>query len=418
VFALDPDDTVRTRLTHSLEVAHIGVYIVDVVFALIDRLNERAGSPDVAQWKALNATQRLAIRTFVEVACLVHDIGNPPFGHFGEKAIRRWFKTYFASAPPTLGEDTKSLLQDFEMFDGNKQGFRILTRLQRNMGDRFGLNLTYTQLACTLKYPTPREGRSKGSVFESERDLQRSIWSELGLSDTARHPLVLLMEAADDIAYCLSDIEDADDKGLLSTEDLDEALGPSEAKNGDKSRRFTRARTDITRTLVAEAARRFVGRLKSAKDAPIATQTLLDDTRGVLGGLKSLATKAIYSCPLVLANEVTAFQIITGLLNAFRPLLGMDSADFRALADRFSRRESIYKGPTKKIADDLTSEPGMLALFPKKHLAAYLEIAGRSSMEHFYRAHLLVDFIAGMTDEFALSTYRLVSGQRTYAANR
>jgi dGTPase len=201
-------------LTRSLEVAQIGMYIVDKVFLLLDeRASAATGKDVVGEWRTLDWQQRLAVRAFVDVACMVHDIGNPPFGHFGEKAIRAWFTK--REPKVGVGEEGDRLGADFKTFDGNKQGFRVLTRLQRNLDDRFGLNLTFTQLAATLKYPW--RGKDKGSVFESEWELFEQIWEKVELMPEKGHPLALLMEAADDIAYCVSDVEDASTKGSSST---------------------------------------------------------------------------------------------------------------------------------------------------------------------------------------------------------
>jgi dGTPase len=314
-----------------------------------------------------------------------------------------------------FGAENEGLLNDFVKFDGNKQGFRIVTKLQRNMGDRYGLNLTFTQLAAIIKYPVPVKGGAKGSVFESELDIKERIWTALELEPTERHPLTIVMEAADDIAYCLSDIEDADDKQLLLEADLASIFGALGRLN-DRNRRFTLGRTKITRELVAKAADEFVRRLAKAGGARVETSKLLDDDAGTLARLKRVANKRVYSSRLVLTNEVTAFKVLTGMLDAFAPLLRMAESDFSALAARFSRGESIYEGKTSIAVANLTAQLGHLALFPKKHLSVYLDSCkGDSFPEAFHRAHLVLDFVAGMTDEFALNTYRLLSGQRINA---
>jgi dGTPase len=133
--------------------------------------------------------------------------------------------------------------------------------------------------------------------------------------------------------------------------------------------------------------------------------------------LREFASR-IYLSKIVLEKELTAFKVITGMLDAFRPLLSMNADDFRNLAIEFSKNhdESISCDSIKGITKGLTEHPALLRLFPRKHLSAYLSASKEAKFpELFYRAHLILDFIAGMTDDFALDTYRLLSGQRIYA---
>ncbi|MBK9367839.1 MAG: dNTP triphosphohydrolase [Deltaproteobacteria bacterium] len=152
VFSLDGGSFVRNRLTHSLEVAHNGI---EIARRVTDKLLDR-------QFISLDVANAIISKT--EIACLVHDIGNPPFGHFGEAAIRSWFKTYgkpnalnALNAPENheLSDDKiDAILHDFVHFDGNPQGFRILTRLaSSDFRTAYGLNLTASQLLSCIKYP-------------------------------------------------------------------------------------------------------------------------------------------------------------------------------------------------------------------------------------------------------------------------
>jgi dGTPase len=408
VFALESDGSVRTRMTHSLEVAHIGMYLVETIFRLIDGDPARSGV--LAQWKAFTGEQRMAIRTFVEVACLVHDIGNPPFGHFGEKLISDWFERRKAQY---LTHHNDNICEDFHSFDGNKQGFRILTRLQRNMDDGFSLNLSYAQLAATVKYPVQLATKKKGSIFESERELKETIWTELGLDAAERHPLVLLMEAADDIAYGVSDIEDGDTMALILDQDLAVLGSKKRDVLGSRRRRITKGRTDLTVQLVEKVAVMFLKRLRNARDGRVDTRTLLSDEYGILAGIKAVAKRRIYCSRVVLANEVTARSVINGLLDALEPMLRMKEDVCLRICDSVVRRKELPS------TAQLTSEPGLLSLFPFDELETYLELCRKErDRELFHRAHLMVDFIAGMTDDGALKAYRKVSGQTTYAAPR
>jgi dGTPase len=150
VFSLETNAAVRSRLTHSLEVSSIGRYVgQQALKAFTDGELAELGLID----------KQRAFITFVETACLLHDLGNPPFGHFGEIAISDWFHLQASALKPSgIGGDKlhqwEKYYADFQHFDGNPQGFRICTKLQPpETGDLFGLNLTATTLASTVKYP-------------------------------------------------------------------------------------------------------------------------------------------------------------------------------------------------------------------------------------------------------------------------
>ena len=209
VFPMEVNDSIRNRLTHSHEVSNlarsIGVRIAfehaDQVFgAAHDELNVKRNIPSL-----------------LAAVGLAHDLGNPPFGHQGELAIRQWFKE------GGCGECCEVDL-DFLEFDGNAQTFRLLTRLQV-LNDEFGLNLTVATLAALLKYPSVYGSGSKGGfkkygIFRSEEKIIAEVWDATGLSEGVRHPLAYIMEACDDIAYSIIDAEDTVKKGYASFYDL------------------------------------------------------------------------------------------------------------------------------------------------------------------------------------------------------
>ncbi|QDD89406.1 dGTP triphosphohydrolase [Pseudomonas oryzihabitans] len=214
VFPLDKNDSVRTRLTHSLEVS-----------AIARNIGTRLAyeSPSIFTGLEEKTIQR-CIPSLLAAIGLVHDMGNPPFGHQGEYSIQAWFEKnceeVFGSkinhAPPTA--------KDFLKFDGNSQTFRLLTRLQI-LSDKYGLNLTYGTLAALIKYPVSSADIGPGSwkkhgYFHSEKDVAEEIWKETGLGLGIRHPFTYIMEACDDIAYAVMDAEDTIKKGLASFPDL------------------------------------------------------------------------------------------------------------------------------------------------------------------------------------------------------
>ncbi|HAU5430081.1 dNTP triphosphohydrolase [Cronobacter malonaticus] len=219
VFPLDRNDSVRTRLTHSHEVANFARGIGM-------RLAFEMKSEIFGELPAGLCVER-DVPALLAAIGLAHDLGNPPFGHQGEASMRTWFARNLAplikEAPQTDIPDT-TIFNDFLAFDGNSQTFRLLTKLQI-INDKFGLNLTYATLAALIKYPRSsctREAQhwKKHGFFYSEREVVDDVWQETGLREGVRHPFTWLMEACDDIAYSVLDAEDTVKKGLASYHDL------------------------------------------------------------------------------------------------------------------------------------------------------------------------------------------------------
>ncbi len=203
VFPLESHDAVHTRLTHSFEVSNIAR-------SLGTAIAYNANLKPFFEGISLTATRD--IPSILATIGLIHDLGNPPFGHQGEKSIGIWFKKHFQNCSQLRPEQRK----DFENFNGNAQTLRIITRLQI-LNDNFGLNLTYGTLAAAIKYPSKI---NKIGYFESEKQILDEIWLKTGLKQNMRHPLTYLMEASDDIAYSVIDLEDSVKKRLLSFSDI------------------------------------------------------------------------------------------------------------------------------------------------------------------------------------------------------
>ncbi|MCU6388039.1 dNTP triphosphohydrolase [Enterobacter quasiroggenkampii] len=217
VFPLDMNDSVRTRLTHSHEVANfargIGMRLA------FDMKNE------VFEGLSETICVERDIPALLAAIGLAHDLGNPPFGHQGEAAMRNWFN---ANLSDFFNEDNdidnKDIFNDFFQFDGNSQTLRLVTKLQI-LNDQYGLNLTYATLAALIKYPrssyTDSPGQwEKHGFFHSESKIVNEIWLVTGLKENIRHPFTWIMEACDDIAYSVLDAEDTVKKGLASYKDL------------------------------------------------------------------------------------------------------------------------------------------------------------------------------------------------------
>ena len=216
VFPLDKNDSVRTRLTHSHEVSNLARSI-GTALAFNHKI---AGESDSA---------RRDIPALLAAIGLVHDLGNPPFGHQGEAAMQSWFSDRRSTVlDDTAGSLTDHQKNDFLKFEGNAQAFRLVTRLQL-LNDDFGLDLTYATLSAMMKYPISSHlADSQGNIaavkkhgfFSSEQAIAECVQKEAGLALGQRHPFAYVMEACDDIAYVVLDVEDAVKKGLASCSDL------------------------------------------------------------------------------------------------------------------------------------------------------------------------------------------------------
>lgn len=207
VFPMEENDSVRTRLTHSYEVSNLARSIgVRLAF-------EHAEAVFGRDHEALQVKRN--VPSMLAAVGLAHDLGNPPFGHQGERAMQQWFQD---------GNAGNEVVADFLEFDGNAQTFRLLTRLQV-LNDQFGLNLTLGTLAALIKYPSiygsaDKGGFKKFGIFSSEEQIAKDVWQHTGLGPGLRHPLAYVMEACDDIAYSIIDAEDTVKKGYASFYDL------------------------------------------------------------------------------------------------------------------------------------------------------------------------------------------------------
>ena len=230
VFPLDKSDFIRTRLTHSLEVSSLGKSLGQNIGENILKFRRNSGfTPQMKE----------DISHILECAGLIHDIGNPPFGHFGEVAIREWFagnlpKLSFCGQPveDILSEQMK---QDFYHFEGNAQALRLVTRLHY-LVDEHGMNLTYALLNTIIKYPVPSTGirpdsgnikDKKMGYYLADEEIFRKVTETTGAGNS-RHPLTYILEAADDLAYKTADIEDAFVKGFITYYTLEQELAPLE----------------------------------------------------------------------------------------------------------------------------------------------------------------------------------------------
>lgn len=386
VFPLGRNDYVRTRLTHSLEVAHIGSSLGMLVG------NQLCGRKEL---DAVMAPSGLA--TIVSTACLAHDIGNPPFGHSGEDAIESSLARHGVTHP----------------FEGNAQGFRILTCTGDPMEGK-GLKLTCAILGAFMKYPCTQSYSSavkkkeimpansleckKFGIGEPEREAAAFVAGQLGLiprhqpGDTelcwCRHPLAYLMEAADDICYRIADIEDGFFSGLLNFRDTRELFTPfleerhrhyvaELVQKGEEASCVHYMRAIAIGASIRAAVDSFMNHEDELLEGRM-EQSLIDssDLSAALDGLYKYAIENVYQAMEVIEVEAMGYKVLGELIDFFMEWVNHPSSGQ-------SRKVAIMLQGTKLPKDD----------------------AGRDA-----RLTHMLDYLSGMTDSFALETYRKLTG--------
>jgi dGTPase len=417
VFPLESNAAVRSRLTHTLEVATVGRQIAQKI------------SKVLAHESKIEAKE--AFVNIVESACLLHDIGNPPFGHFGESAISNWFKKQ-AKRQNSIFESQRAAHKnhyiDFENFDGNAQGLRIMTKLQGE--DQFGLNLTCSTIAAYLKYTHPEHSRDKKvndfhkkpGYFLTEEDSLKEVWTNLGIPFNTRSPLTFIMEAADDIAYCLSDIEDGIEKEIISYEQLVETISSKLSsdtldfwtaiiinanKNSDHVSKFISIRTNLINKSTELAKSAFLANQEKILAGTFIESLIPEDSHEyrVLKVVRDFVARNVYTSPEAEIIELSGNSIITGILEKLSPLLEMTFTDFEFVLNKDVKNVKL---------NGLQIEARLLNLLPEQCKKSYrADSAKTPEYEWIYRTHLLVDYISGMTDDFALEMYQKLAGIRT-----
>ena len=374
------NDHVHHRQMHSLEVSSVGrsLGIMTGYF-----LKERGDLPDTYTPEHLGQ--------IVQAACLAHDIGNPPFGHGGESALQDWFKDPLNNER-YLSELTEEQKLDFMTFDGNAQGFRVLTALE-NHKDQGGLRLTFPTLASMVKYPrssshATQQRSNKFNFYQSEREIFDEVFTHLGLKADGsyiRHPLSYLTEAADDICYCIIDIEDALELNIVQfdalmsvTEPVWERLGIDAARldSIDSNRRkagLIRARViDLMIDATCNVFKSFYERIM-VRDADV--HALLDhiepDVAAYMDNARKLFFDVILKNHSKSAIEIGSYTLYKRMLDTLIP----------------SCHQFISRQPLSFRDGQVLTLMGMNAPTDKDDLyTAYMRV---------------IDFITGLTDRHA-----------------
>jgi len=420
VFPLERNADVRSRLTHSMEVQQVGRHIVQSIF-------NKLSVQEQAQY-GLTGLER-PIESIVEMSCLMHDIGNPPFGHFGEAAINQWFDQNIDQFNNLL-KPFPTLKKDLLSFEGNAQAIRIVQSL-------LSLNITYTQAAGILKYTRPatldKPPRSndksylmkKVGYYTSEQDYVDDLMKDLNIEFGCRHPFSYIMEAADDISYCIADIEDAVEKGILTIAQLDTLLEESYQKillefnitepYAKKAMRdiiaetkhnrgyFIQLRVALSKELVPFATRRFIKNIDEIYHG-VFNHALLEDKshfHAISEALKDIACNHVFCHKEVEKLELQGFKILTSLFDVYKPLLHLPFQVFE-LAIAGNKEAPLIENRLCKKLPDIYKEAYLTAINKLtrdgEDFAAY---------EFYYRCRLIQDYISGMTDQIAYDEYRM-----------
>ncbi len=403
VFPLPGSTFVHNRLTHSLEVASVGRSLGKIVG---EELSKKDGIT-----KEAKTFYKYELQNVVATAGLAHDIGNPAFGHSGEKAISKYFLDN-----TNLQIESKELMSFFSLpewadltsFEGNANALRVLTHTFRGKAPG-GLGLTITTLASLLKYPCESvsidkkiKHRKKYGFFQAEKDTVREIFSNLNMikeSDNPvvykRHPFVYLTEAADDICYRILDMEDALRLGIIEEsrvtnyfirllesinhkDDNIDKIRKTLEKIEDRNERITYLRAKCINALTLESADIF---LKNSDSIILGTynNSLVDsieDDNSILKKIRRVSYEEIYNHDTVLEIEIAGYHVISELLSLFIPAV-------------------LKKNPDNK-------DQKLLRLIPNQFTA--------DTDSAYVKALSVLDYVTGMTDLYATELYRKISG--------
>ncbi|AIL47809.1 dGTP triphosphohydrolase [Elizabethkingia anophelis] len=503
VFPLTTDDNIHSRLTHSNEVMSLG-FTFGLKLSESKPFQERTGKSEAELLRI--------IPILLQNICLIHDIGNSPFGHFGETIISKYFEDLFNNEEyknifDALSEPQK---RDFQNYDGNAQGLRVLTKLQI-LNDPFGLNLTYATLASSIKYPNSDEINSikkkkkakegevlekefieskKHGIFDSEKDYFNLIVDETSLrvgGRVIRHPLCYLMEAADSIAYLCMDMEDGFNKGVYSMDFITKKFGKYkgisvcdkictllEESTYNNAYKIVNTRIKLIAYFVDIAFNNFIANIEAIEAGTYNKELIEDDKDNVYKIVKSFSTE-IFKSREINNLESTGYSVIVGLLDFYIDFIFLKGsknksfsnraialisnstieaaieetlietcyrklkkekealeADLKPFRDKGKENTELEKSlheveeQIEKLNPLANKYSGLLGKQKEELLSVdegkdisnvRLEIYNSINpdfhdLDEYYKLRVIVDFISGMTDQYALKHYQKISGQR------
>lgn len=385
VHPLSLNDHIHTRLTHSIEVASVGRSLGLMVGARI--------ADDLPPW--VTPSDLAAI---VQAACLAHDIGHPPFGHAGEYAIRDFFQRHVDG--DLLCELSKEELRDLCLFEGNAMGFRVVTQTEYHQFAG-GMRLTYPTLGALMKYPwTARHAgaKEKFGCFLTEQSQLHAIADKLQLprkdeDQYARHPLVFLLEAADDICYTILDLEDALELGILQYDEVEAVIlqlcGLNSAiEYGANERLSPRRRISALRgramdCMLHSALKAFMSNKTAIMQGSYRGELLLQGDQEVAKGVsagKRLAQQKVFRNARKSELEIGAFSTLGTLLDVF----------CHAVFEQHHNEHPSFRA--RRVLDLMGANA------PDAHTSLY----------HAYMR--VLDYVGGMTDNYATYLAHQIGG--------
>lgn len=399
VHPLYDNDHVHHRMIHSMETSSVGRSLgMEVGQRLVDLGRLRDG-------------QQVQMAGVVQAACLVHDIGNPPFGHSGEESIGEWFAKQFKTGNGLADGISAEHHAEFEAFEGNAQGFRIVSRLEHAQRDG-GMRLSYATLGAFAKYPCTAEakatmseayvGLKKFGVFHGEQVLFSEAAEALGLPQEGegatrwwrRHPLAFLVEASDDICYRILDIEDAATVGDLDRDTVTDLLEQITGKPNDPraSEMSVKDRVALLRAMAIGSS------IEAAVDAFVENYDAImlgefndglmeiSSKARAFKQLKDLSNARIFVARRKTELEVLGRQVLHSILDHFHDLF----VDLRACdwdQTRFLEEHGYWAKLIRAVDLDL-----------------------RGVVDDYSAAHALGDFVSGMTDRYAVRVRDMITG--------
>ena len=399
VFPLPGSVFVHNRLTHSLEVSSVGRSLGSLAGEFIVQNFENELTEDSKNFYLYN------LNNVIAAACLCHDIGNPAFGHSGEDAIASFFEKNESELKPKF---TEKEWADLVNFEGNANAIRILTHKQTGK-DEGGTQLTYTTLASIAKYPCEAIAKKKGHVnrkkfgfFQSEKQTFLNIANATKMIAESeeptifkRHPFVWLVEAADDICYNIIDMEDSHRLGIISTADCEnlfmdliKSVNEKDAKRSteklllfsNKNERISYLRAKVINALINKSTELYQQHFSEIIDGTL-NKALLDIFKSESESFQEVerfSIEKIYGHRSVVEIENAGYNVMYELLNHFIPPIIKEK----------SERKGFEKKALQLIPSQFIYEDGTV----------YEKVLG------------VLDFVSGMTDNFATDLYRKIKG--------
>ena len=392
-------DHVHHRLIHSIEVSSVG----------------RSLAMRIGQWLVeqdlIKPGDEHSLANIVQAASVAHDIGNPPFGHSGEDAMGSWFAEQFAMSKGLAREVDAAIQPEFTAFEGNSQGFRILTRLEMRRNDG-GMRLSKATLGAFMKYPVTAKTRAaikssadasyvglkKFGVFSSEEALFDEVAMTLGLPEERigsgkwwrRHPLVYVVEAADDICYNIVDIEDAFTTGELSYKEvvgiLTKAAKPRDDSAGDRSQseHIAMLRAMAIGQAIESCVQAFRTHYAQIMDGTFSgSLTEVCEMGKLFEDMRRLSNDHIFTARRKTELEVSGRRIINNVMSGILPVYE-DLASVAWEPERLNARS--------------------------QQLVRALDLDLRNVTTPEAALHALADYTSGMTDRYALRISKMLSG--------